>query len=727
MEKKNNSAVPIIGWYVAFASGLCITAMLLNLFTGKYFSLNATWLTLLAVATKLTGDLTTPMSPWDNNSKCSSTVFLTFAMGNSFTSLGSMNDTHILTNLTALSILVATVIVDLCIQLHTHVIDSTLSMEIIFEIILLFCMFITIVCSALALPAIKKRAESRYQKLAASDEKQCRHTVEELRLSITKYWVMAASGSPPSLMKRLVTFAFTCIICVCSSLISYLGAGDRYKYWGCYKESDYKGSVLGILGSQSIHVFPIPLIMIIFLIRTLGYKYKGNGIKISKEEFAIEPYWTEKLVEWRQSSILVGLGHTRDIRKFFHKIEGLVFTFCIRLQIMIVICCKFCYVLSFYFMLPLLLLVNPLGKLINYCTGKLSRKKKVSNDQREQEAVDHNCFVILLEGEKNFPERILREIINGMDKHVQRGKEHCSQSLLNLLNQSFFFSGVVASFSGVVAFDSYRVPSLLSGEPPNCWTLPIVTLTSIAIAIPNIANKHVDWLVNTITIGLRYASLIDALDEKCGLKNIKNASDFVWVGVELHRKWLDMDLERKTGEISSAKDIIQDLVDVSKGIVRKFNSKENRMIVENPLYWPANVLAANSMYRITRTILLYYGDGECHAEELFRKLICMIADILAACLTNLPNMIYTKCINSAIEDRLESVRDAAIMFGETEDILKCFEERNLSSVGPSQPLCIDEWRGWIEQQAATISSSSTRSNEASSVESNEHVVLQMQA
>nr|GMC82711.1 Gastrula zinc finger protein like [Ipomoea batatas] len=344
MDKKNDSAVPIIG------------------------CLNATWLTVLAVATKLTGDLTTPMSPQDNVVKGSSTVFLTLAM---------------------------------------------------------------------AVPAIKKRAESKYQKLAASeDEKQRRrHTIEELRLSITKYWVMAASGSPPSLM---------------------------------------------------------------------------------------------------------------------------------------------------------------------------------------------------------------------------------------------------------------------TSEPPNCWTLPVVTLTSIAIAIPNIA------------------SLIDALDEKCGLKSIQNAAYVVWVGVEFHRKWLDMDLERKTGEKSSAKDIIQDLADVSERIVMKFSSKENRMIVENPLYWPANVLAANSMYRITRTILLYYEDGECLAEELFRKLICMIADILAACLTNLPHLIYTKCISNAIEERLESVGNAAFIFGKTEDILKKFEERKLSSLAPSQPLCINEWRGWIEQQAATVSSSSTRSNGASS-------------
>nr|GLL25945.1 uncharacterized protein LOC109157637 [Ipomoea trifida] len=518
-----DSPMPIIGVYIAAASLLCSIAMFLNScftfinsfpnFNVRFFPLNATWLTLLAVATKLATDLTTPkLSYLDNQAKIMNTVFLTVAMSNFFTSLGSMNNADILTNLTALSILVITVIVDLCLQLSFRVFGS-LSLVIIFQIALLFCAWITIVCTGLAVPAIKKRAESKYQKLA-SDERQMEtgqqhYSVEELRLSITKYWVMAASGSPQLLMKRV-------------------------------------------------------------------------------------------------------------------------------------------------------------------------------------------------------------------DKLVEMGKKQQPKHLFNFLDSESF------SFAGVVDFDSNRVPSLLSGEPPNCWTLPVVTLTSIAIALPNIASRHVDWLVSSANEGLRYASLIDVLDGKCGSKSIKNAADVVWVGVELHRKWLDMDLKRKTGEISSVKDIIQDLNDVSERIVMEFSSKENIMIVENPLYWPPNVLAANSMYRITRTILLYYGDGECQAEELFRKLICMIANILVVCLTNLPHMIYTKCISSAIEERLESVRDAAIIFGETEDILKLFEELKLSSIGPSQPLCIDEWRRWIQQQATTISSSAT-SNGASSVESNEHVVLQMHA
>nr|GMC87293.1 ATP-dependent RNA helicase [Ipomoea batatas] len=678
----NDSPMPIIGVYVAAASMACSFAMFLNScltfinsfpkfnvrFSGNFFPLNATWLTLLAVATKLAADLTTPKSSYiDNEAKIMNTVFLTVAMGNFFPSLGSMNNADIVTNLTALSILVITVVVDLYIQLRFHVFDFLSSLVIIIEIPFLFCTWMTIVCTGLAIPAIKKRAESKYQKLV-SDERQRQmeagqqhYRVEELRLSITKYWVMAATGSPQLLMKRLVTFVYTNIICLLSALISVLGRFNPKFLQN--QSSEYKWSIQLILVSQYYVTLPTMVIAIIFMISVVGYKYENNGIRISREEVTIESYWTEKLVEWMQQSIPIKFKR-RTLNQLIHNIKSLILTFCILIQSMFVMCCK------------------------------LFHKMKVPNDKRKSE-VDLNCFVILLEGEKQFPKKLLRGIINRVDKLVEMGKKKRPQNLFNLLNQSF-------SFGGVVEFDSNRVPNLLSGEPPNCWTLPVVTLSSIAIAIPNIASQHVDWLVSSANEGIRYASLIDVLDEKY------------------------VDLERKTREINSAMDIIRDLADVAKKIVMEFSSKENRMIVENPLYWPANVLAANSMYRITRTILLYYEDGECQAEELFRKLICMIANILAACLTNLPHMIYTKCISSTIEERLESVRDAAIIFGETEDILKLFEECKLSSAGPSQPLCIDEWRGWIEQRATTVSSSAT-SNGASSVESNEHVVLQMQA
>nr|GMC83125.1 uncharacterized protein LOC109168601 [Ipomoea batatas] len=709
IQETKLSPVPIIGYYVAAASLACSYAMLSDFsallretrlhllldFSCNRFALSTTWVMVLGVATKLTGDLTSLMwSPNDNLVKITTTAFLTMAMGHFFTQLGSMTDKDILINVTSLGILVITVIVDLCIQLGTGVLDYSLFPGIIFSIVLLFCMFMIIVSTALAVPAIKKCADLKYQKLVSQIEVvewQQQHTVEELRLSVSKYWVMAASGSPHLLVKRNSTRFMCC------------------------------AQILGFVPSLEINV--------IFMQCVMSYKYEENGFKISRQEFIIESYWTKKLEEWRQSSMPYWIQ--RPIRKFIYKIKGPILTFCIRLQIVIVVWCKLCYVLSFYSLLPLLFFFKGLDKLflrlvklfLKDGLNKLGPLKKFlwldgdSNDMKKLE-IDLNCFVILLEGEKQFPKTLLRTILFRADRHVAMGKKYHPQNLFNLLNRSF-------SFSGIVEFDSNQVPCLLSSEPPNCWTLPVVTLTSIAIALPNIASQHVHLLVKCVGEGLRYASLIDVLDEKCGLKSIKNAADVVWDGVVLNNKWLDMDLEGKTG--NSVKEIIQVLADVAERIVMKFESTEDIIIVENPLHWPANVLAANSMYRISRTVLLWFENAECQAEEIFQKLTCMIGDILAACLINLPYMIATKCRCNAIEEREKSVRAAAIILEETEDILKHFEKQKLSSLAPNKPLYIDEWRRWMERQDPIVSTSTTINETPSTVESTVGVVVQIQS
>nr|GLL25948.1 uncharacterized protein LOC109189659 [Ipomoea trifida] len=252
-----------------------------------------------------------------------------------------------------------------------------------------------------------------------------------------------------------------------------------------------------------------------------------------------------------------------------------------------------------------------------------------------------------------------------------------------------------------------------------------MTLTTIAVALPNIANQHVDELIRSVDEGLQYASYIDVLDEKHVQKCIKSAASVAWVGVKLHKKWLDVDLGDTIREVHSTREVIQRLADEAERIVKEFSSTGSQNLVNNPLYWPANVLAANSMYRISRTILLYYGNGEYQAEELFRKLICMIANILAACLINLPHLIATKWIHNALEERFKNICNAAILFGETEDILKLFEERQLLGIGPSQPLCIDEWVRWMESetQDPTTSTSTTNSGTSSVVESNDELVI----
>lgn len=132
-EAKFNEPMPWIGIYAAGASLLCAVAMAIDAFVGfrckkywfpyKYFSLNATSLTIVAVTVKFSVDLNTPMPrKEDQLSKLSSAVFICTVMGNTVPPLGTKQNNDLYMNIIALAILVITIMVNISIQLGTGVI-----------------------------------------------------------------------------------------------------------------------------------------------------------------------------------------------------------------------------------------------------------------------------------------------------------------------------------------------------------------------------------------------------------------------------------------------------------------------------------------------------------------------------------------------------------------------------------------------------------------------------
>ncbi|KAK9150216.1 hypothetical protein Syun_008525 [Stephania yunnanensis] len=130
-----SSPVPIIGLYVAGASSVCLLFIALDMYAGfrnrkrwlpcRFFPLNSVTLTLLAIATKLPVDLTTSMpSLQDQLSKLTGTIFICICMGFFMPSLGFCTESESVSNLISLTIFVITVLVNICIQMHTGLINS---------------------------------------------------------------------------------------------------------------------------------------------------------------------------------------------------------------------------------------------------------------------------------------------------------------------------------------------------------------------------------------------------------------------------------------------------------------------------------------------------------------------------------------------------------------------------------------------------------------------------
>ena len=131
-----------------------------------------------------------------------------------------------------------------------------------------------------------------------------------------------------------------------------------------------------------------------------------------------------------------------------------------------------------------------------------------------------------------------KNIINAVDRLIQMGKKKQPGNLKEILKKSI-------SFNGVTEFDSVETPSLDFNVPPNSWTMTIVTLTSIVVALPNIGNQMVEVLLRGVNEGLVYIRLVEKdLDGKGYLMNIKNAAEGTWWGVEFSHKWWDQDLRK---------------------------------------------------------------------------------------------------------------------------------------------------------------------------------------
>ncbi|KAI3785580.1 hypothetical protein L1987_44702 [Smallanthus sonchifolius] len=160
------------------------------------------------------------------------------------------------------------------------------------------------------------------------------------------------------------------------------------------------------------------------------------------------------------------------------------------------------------------------------------------------------------------------------------------------------------------------------------WSLPIVTLTCIAVALPNIPKETVENLFNS-------------------------------VGEEI-------------------------------------NESTNGVPVENP---PKTLIAADSMYRITQTLLLRYQSNTepITKKQLFAVLNGMIADIFSACFTDIPRVITMRCHEMVIEKREASVKVAAKLLGKTTKIIERLETCKLPSMDDDKMAYVDEWCIYLKQ------------------------------
>ncbi|CAI9095840.1 OLC1v1031863C1 [Oldenlandia corymbosa var. corymbosa] len=415
----------------------------------------------------------------------------------------------------------------------------------------------------------------------------------------------------------------------------------------------------------------------------------------------MEKYWTalfivlkETPLEWR--------FYTRFGRKLAHNIKNITLDLCIYTQMGLVWLSKLVQLLSLMLIIRFLLGYQSLLKFIRWVkyTGGLHAPESESLPHPMQEL---SRFVMHLEGEEDVIDMMMQRNFDATGHWIRMGTKQQPKHVIRLLEKL----SSSREFEGVVQFDSDLVDPLDPEKPPNCWALPVVTLTSIAVALPNIDHDLKEQLRQGVHEALIYIRFIeDNLDSKHELINVRNAAAALWTGVDIYCKWLDVDL--RAFQDKSPKEIFEELAEKAKYRFKVFRENDPlHCLRENASSWPIKVLAANSMYRICQTLLVSSTGGEWESGKfVFDKLSAMIAEIIGACLTNLQYVISEQCHQSSIQEREDRTRHSILLLGETEKILEILEQQTLPSYKPEQSLHIDEWRLLSKRKDLLESSSS---------------------
>ncbi|KAI3815463.1 hypothetical protein L1987_15131 [Smallanthus sonchifolius] len=125
----------------------------------------------------------------------------------------------------------------------------------------------------------------------------------------------------------------------------------------------------------------------------------------------------------------------------------------------------------------------------------------------EKTNLDQSQYVLQLENEMELAERTLKGLSKSMNKMIQQGEKKQPNNLKKLILEKS-----TKYFHGVKMFDNnyhhaHYSPS--REEYLEGWSLPVVTLTTIAITLPNIEKAEVESLMKSVREDLEYVTLVE--------------------------------------------------------------------------------------------------------------------------------------------------------------------------------------------------------------------------
>ncbi|XP_076901719.1 uncharacterized protein LOC143556220 [Bidens hawaiensis] len=465
---------------------------------------------------------------------------------------------------------------------------------------------------------------------------------------------MAGSSNPQFIQACSATTAASGVICFLSVIFHLLIMiwaipeikSDNY-------DSDYKWSTLVILIVQFVGIILGTVAPLFRCLASLSFKLTFKSVFNHLKVFKVEKYWTQKLHDLKYGGISLSFG-SHTLKVVNKNLRNLALNICIILQVLVVVVCKI-IALNFFLLTQFLrCLAWPIQAL--FCSSVESN-----------ETVEQRKFVLQLEDENELAVTILKGLSKSFNQLLKKSEKKQPENLMNLITKRS-----TKDFQGVKKLYD-------DNDQPDCWSLAVVTLTTIAVTLPNIEKGEVKSLLKSVREGLIYITHVEenpnATDD---YKSVQKAAKTLWEDVDFRHTWLEIRLKDIASRGNTPPQIVQLFLDNAKS--KKNIEGEGRTSI---------TICANSMYHIAQSIIDY---KESHTK-LFDELSSRIADIMAACLTNLPQVIAMKVHTSVIEKREASVKAAAQLLGETKEIIKTLQDpsRHVPHIAPNDLPLIDKW------------------------------------
>lgn len=659
-DAASNQPVVEIGLYVALASGVLLLMAAQQIFRaarrqvwwfpceGTLLSLNAGTLSVLAVATKLPNDLTTPMEgSIDQITKLSGSAVMCAIMAAGMPSLGNMKPEELWSNLAALGVLVVTMVVNVSMQIRSGVISSFITEHIMLlaSMTLLFTLLCTL---ALAIPAmasdVRDSVHSKHDdKALGYDDQSVLSSWEHLSKEARTTWITVVTSDLQYVVARSPIAASTGVIMIFSVLVFSSGVVRSRilkspKFITSYGETSvYKWTTLPISILQAVTLFLCMCPSIIRCWRAVLY----SGYNFTNFRFSLEPFWQKSIVDFKFKPVAIEPADPkkRQLRRMVQIWkERLLDCFqCVELifvQMSRVTCLAFSWLrlLQKYVTLP-------------YLT-------KCGAEEPRSDTLQLYGALVCLDGEN--PQKLweaTRTYWAPVSMLIEKGKRAEIGKLTKLLKEHSaqdgdFLKRVRHVLAPSREGDQVKVLS---------WSLTIVTLLAVMISLEWEAAGTCHESQEAMDAYTQALDMVALVDKHFSVpkKPWEGATQAVWAHLEARLRWLHTDLRSLTHHGSA----LRKLEESAHELLPPPSSSASH------LHSTSASVAAHCLIHVIESLQQLN-----HSDHLMQTTKALLADVLAACLTNFPVAVQLEINKASHKVHSNNLQHALYLLGKGQQL-----------------------------------------------------------